>query len=103
MYDQHSSEEELEVINGPSAVAAAEAAAAAAAALTATNAGGGPGASSSSVSRLSNRGCSSSLDTEAPYDERATTSNSKRSSSTLMVENRKRSLAHSSDDEVCKE
>ncbi|XP_017858165.1 PREDICTED: hybrid signal transduction histidine kinase M [Drosophila arizonae] len=101
MYDQHSSEEELEVINGPSAVAAAEAAAAAAAALTATIAGGGPGASSASASRLSNRGCSSSLDTEAPYDERATTSsNSKRSSSTLMVENRKRSLAHSSDDEL---
>ncbi|XP_060662691.1 uncharacterized protein LOC132795803 isoform X1 [Drosophila nasuta] len=107
MYDQHSSEEELEVINGPSAVAAAEAAAAAAAAHTTTTAttsgGGGTVASSSScASRLSNRGCTSSLDTEAPYDEqRATTSaNSKRSSSTLMVENRKRSLAHSSDDEL---
>ncbi|XP_034471754.1 uncharacterized protein LOC117779614 isoform X2 [Drosophila innubila] len=96
MYDQHSSEEELEVINGPSAVAAAEAAAAAHT-TTATS----TVASSSCASRLSNRGCTSSLDTEAPYDERATTSsNSKRSSSTLMVENRKRSLAHSSDDEL---
>ncbi|EDW71319.2 uncharacterized protein Reph isoform X1 [Drosophila virilis] len=100
MYDQHSSEEELEVINGPSAVAAAEAAAAAAAAHTTTTTSGAA-ASTSSASRLSNRGCASSLDTEAPYDERATTSsNSKRSSSTLMVENRKRSLAHSSDDEL---
>ncbi|KAH8403388.1 hypothetical protein KR222_011814 [Zaprionus bogoriensis] len=111
MYDQHSSEEELEVINGPSAVAAA--AAAAAHTTTNTNAagagaggggcGGGSGtaASSTCASRLSNRGCTSSLDTEAPYDERAaTSSNSKRSSSTLMVENRKRSLAHSSEDEV---
>lgn len=86
MYDQHSSEEELEVINGPS-----------------SQAGQHPGTAatgSSCASRISNRGCTSSLDTEAPYEERATTSNSKRSSSTLMVENRKRSLAHSSDDEV---
>ncbi|EDW54185.1 uncharacterized protein LOC6613290 isoform X1 [Drosophila sechellia] len=86
MYDQHSSEEELEVINGPS-----------------SQAGQHPGTAatgSSCASRISNRGCTSSLDTEAPYEERATTSNSKRSSSTLMVENRKRSLAHSSDDEL---
>ncbi|XP_034667595.1 uncharacterized protein LOC117901083 isoform X1 [Drosophila subobscura] len=85
MYDQHSSEEELEVINGPSTVAGHGT-------TTVTGA--------SCASRLSNRGCTSSLDTEAPYEERATTSNSKRSSSTLMVENRKRSLAHSSDDEL---
>ncbi|EDW28947.1 GL18680 [Drosophila persimilis] len=87
MYDQHSSEEELEVINGPSSVAGHGHST-----TTATGA--------SCASRLSNRGCTSSLDTEAPYEERATTSNSKRSSSTLMVENRKRSLAHSSDDEL---
>lgn len=95
MYDQHSSEEELEVINGPSAVAAA---AAAATSTTSTGATGAASAASATAatcaSRLSNRGCTSSLDTEAP------SSNSKRSSSTLMVENRKRSLAHSSDDEV---
>lgn len=88
MYDQHSSEEELEVINGPSAVAAATS-------TSSTGASGGASATAAScASRLSNRGCTSSLDTEAP------SSNSKRSSSTLMVENRKRSLAHSSDDEV---
>ncbi|XP_017075554.2 uncharacterized protein LOC108110828 isoform X2 [Drosophila eugracilis] len=87
MYDQHSSEEELEVINGPSSQAGQHP--------------GGPTATvSSCASRISNRVCTSSLDTEAPYEERATTSNSKRSSSTLMVENRKRSLAHSSDDEL---
>lgn len=91
MYDQHSSEEELEVINGPSSQAGQHPGG------TTTAATG----SSSCTSRISNRGCTSSLDTEAPYEERATTSNSKRStSSTLMVENRKRSLAHSSDDEV---
>ncbi|XP_016980983.1 uncharacterized protein LOC108045982 isoform X2 [Drosophila rhopaloa] len=87
MYDQHSSEEELEVINGPSSQAG-------------QHPGGTTATGSSCVSRISNRGCTSSLDTEAPYEERATTSNSKRSSSTLMVENRKRSLAHSSDDEL---
>ncbi|XP_017047576.1 uncharacterized protein LOC108092492 isoform X2 [Drosophila ficusphila] len=87
MYDQHSSEEELEVINGPSSQAG-------------QHPGGTAAAGSSCASRISNRGCTSSLDTEAPYEERATTSNSKRSSSTLMVENRKRSLAHSSDDEL---
>ncbi|XP_017855478.1 uncharacterized protein LOC108608564 isoform X2 [Drosophila busckii] len=92
MYDQHSSEEELEVINGPSAATAHKPS-------TSNNANNsGTTASSACASRLSNRGCTSSLDTEAPYDERATTS-AKRSSSTLMVENRKRSLAHSSDDE----
>ncbi|XP_068150538.1 uncharacterized protein Reph isoform X1 [Drosophila tropicalis] len=90
MYDQHSSEEELEVINGP------------AAAVGSGNGGGGVSCSS----RLSNRGCTSSLDTEAPCSSStgihagATGSNSKRSSSSLMVENRKRSLAHSSDDEL---
>ncbi|XP_016956734.1 pneumococcal serine-rich repeat protein isoform X2 [Drosophila biarmipes] len=87
MYDQHSSEEELEVINGPSSQAG-------------QHSGGTAATGSSCASRISNRGCTSSLDTEAPYEERATTSNSKRSSSTLMVENRKRSLAHSSDDEL---
>ncbi|XP_017007138.2 uncharacterized protein Reph isoform X1 [Drosophila takahashii] len=87
MYDQHSSEEELEVINGPSSQAG-------------QHPGGTAATGSSCASRISNRGCTSSLDTEAPYEERATTSNSKRSSSTLMVENRKRSLAHSSDDEL---
>lgn len=91
------------MINGPSAVAAA----AAAAAHTATTTTTSTAASASAVScasRLSNRGCTSSLDTEAPHDERvATSSNSKRSSSTLMVENRKRSLAHSSDDEVSRD
>ncbi|KAH8355817.1 hypothetical protein KR200_009595 [Drosophila serrata] len=101
MYDQHSSEEELEVINGPSSQAGQHPGGTATtnAAIT----GGGGGGSSSCTSRISNRGCNSSLDTEAPpYEERATTSsNSKRStSSTLMVENRKRSLAHSSDDEL---
>ncbi|XP_017110637.1 uncharacterized protein LOC108134734 isoform X1 [Drosophila elegans] len=89
MYDQHSSEEELEVINGPSSQGG-----------HGQHPGGTTATGSSCVSRISNRGCTSSLDTEAPYEERATTSNSKRSSSTLMVENRKRSLAHSSDDEL---
>nr|XP_017021824.1 uncharacterized protein LOC108074327 isoform X2 [Drosophila kikkawai]XP_017021825.1 uncharacterized protein LOC108074327 isoform X2 [Drosophila kikkawai]XP_017021826.1 uncharacterized protein LOC108074327 isoform X2 [Drosophila kikkawai] len=96
MYDQHSSEEELEVINGPSSQAGQHPGGT-------TNVAGTGGGSSSCTSRISNRGCNSSLDTEAPpYEERATTSsNSKRStSSTLMVENRKRSLAHSSDDEL---
>ncbi|KAH8269726.1 hypothetical protein KR018_003672 [Drosophila ironensis] len=88
MYDQHSSEEELEVINGPSSQAGQH------------PSGGNAATGSSCASRGSNRGCTSSLDTEAPFEERATTSNSKRSSSTLMVENRKRSLAHSSDDEL---
>ncbi|KAH8329519.1 hypothetical protein KR074_012396 [Drosophila pseudoananassae] len=88
MYDQHSSEEELEVINGPSSQGGQH--------PGGTAATGG----TSCASRVSNRGCASSLDTEAPFEERATTSNSKRSSSSLMVENRKRSLAHSSDDEL---
>ncbi|KAH8413288.1 hypothetical protein KR009_009737 [Drosophila setifemur] len=90
MYDQHSSEEELEVINGPSS-------------QSGQHPGGTAASGSLCASRISNRGCTSSLDTEAPLEERATTSNSKRSSSTLMVENRKRSLAHSSDDEVSPE
>lgn len=83
-YDQHSSEEELEVINGPSSVAAAEAAAACNV-LTVRG----------TSSLISERG-SSSLDHDELQGEVATL---KRSSSTL-VENRKRSLAHSSDDDV---
>ncbi|XP_036328539.1 uncharacterized protein LOC118740902 isoform X4 [Rhagoletis pomonella] len=83
LYDQHSSEEELEVINGPSSVAAAEAA---------SNVLGVRGTASSLISE---RG-SSSLEPEELFGEAST---SKRSSSTL-VENRKRSLAHSSDDDL---
>ncbi|XP_036214582.2 uncharacterized protein Reph isoform X5 [Bactrocera oleae] len=82
LYDQHSSEEELEVINGPSSVAAAEAA---------SNVLVVRGTTSSLISE---RG-SSSLEPEELFGEAST---SKRSSSTL-VENRKRSLAHSSDDD----
>ncbi|XP_036328544.1 uncharacterized protein LOC118740904 isoform X1 [Rhagoletis pomonella] len=82
LYDQHSSEEELEVINGPSSVAAAEAA---------SNVLVVRGTASSLISE---RG-SSSLEPEELFGEAST---SKRSSSTL-VENRKRSLAHSSDDD----
>ncbi|XP_018791713.1 PREDICTED: uncharacterized protein LOC108970659 isoform X2 [Bactrocera latifrons] len=83
LYDQHSSEEELEVINGPSSVAAAEAA---------SNVLVVRGTTSSLISE---RG-SSSLEPEELFGEAST---SKRSSSTL-VENRKRSLAHSSDDDL---
>uniref|UniRef100_W8B178 Uncharacterized protein n=1 Tax=Ceratitis capitata TaxID=7213 RepID=W8B178_CERCA len=83
LYDQHSSEEELEVINGPSSVAAAEAA---------SNVLVVRGTASSLISE---RG-SSSLEPEELFGEAST---SKRSSSTL-VENRKRSLAHSSDDDL---
>lgn len=83
-YDQHSSEEELEVINGPSSVAAAEAAASNVLTVRGTS------------SLISERG-SSSLDPDELHGEVAAL---KRSSSTL-VENRKRSLAHSSDDDVC--
>ena len=82
-YDQHSSEEELEVINGPSSVAAAEAAASNVLTVRGTS------------SLISERG-SSSLDPDELQGEVAAL---KRSSSTL-VENRKRSLAHSSDDDV---
>lgn len=96
--DQHSSEEELEVINGPSSVAAAEAAAAAAA-----SAASDAGASVSSnvlnireTSSLMSERDSSSLDPDELLNE---TSRTKRSSSNL-TENRKRSLAHSSDDDV---
>lgn len=60
MYDQHSSEEELEVINGPSSGTADE-------------------------------HCDEIFDEESP----------KRSNSTI-IENRKRSLAQASDDEVSK-
>lgn len=84
-YDQHSSEEELEVINGPSSVAAAEAAHAASNVLTVRG----------TSSLISERG-TSSLDPDELHGEAAAL---KRSSSTL-VENRKRSLAHSSDDDV---
>lgn len=84
VYDQHSSEEELEVINGPSSIAAAEAAANI---LVVRG----------TVSSLASERESSSVEPEECFDEEAGTS--KRSSST-MVENRKRSLAHSSDDEV---
>uniref|UniRef100_A0A1B0A604 Uncharacterized protein n=1 Tax=Glossina pallidipes TaxID=7398 RepID=A0A1B0A604_GLOPL len=87
-YDQHSSEEELEVINGPSSVAAAEAAAAAAAASNVLVVRG-------TSSLISERG-SSSLD---PDELHGDASALKRSSSTL-AENRKRSLAHSSDDDL---
>ncbi|XP_075153562.1 regulator of eph expression isoform X2 [Haematobia irritans] len=83
-YDQHSSEEELEVINGPSSVAAAEAAAS----NVLTTARG-------TSSLISERG-TSSLDPDELQGEAAAL---KRSSSTL-VENRKRSLAHSSDDDL---
>ncbi|XP_067624717.1 uncharacterized protein Reph isoform X3 [Eurosta solidaginis] len=83
LYDQHSSEEELEVINGPSSVAAAEAA---------SNVMVERGTASSLISE---RG-SSSLEPEELLGGEASTS--KRSSSTL-IENRKRSLAHSSDDD----
>lgn len=86
-YDQHSSEEELEVINGPSSVAAAEAAHAASNVLTVRG----------TSSLISERG-TSSLDPDELQGEAAAL---KRSSSTL-VENRKRSLAHSSDDDVSK-
>ncbi|XP_065355436.1 uncharacterized protein Reph [Calliphora vicina] len=82
-YDQHSSEEELEVINGPSSVAAAEAAASNVLTVRGTS------------SLKSERG-SSSLDPDELQGEIAAL---KRSSSTL-VENRKRSLAHSSDDDL---
>lgn len=85
LYDQHSSEEELEVINGPSSIAAAEAA-------QASNVLVVRGTASSLISE---RG-SSSLETDELFGEAST---SKRSSSSF-VENRKRSLAHSSDDEV---
>lgn len=85
-YDQHSSEEELEVINGPSSVAAAEAAAAAASNVLTVR---------GTSSLISERG-SSSLDPDELHGEAAAL---KRSSSTL-IENRKRSLAHSSDDDV---
>lgn len=84
LYDQHSSEEELEVINGPSSLAAAEAAASI---LVVRG---------TASSLISERG-SSSLEPDELFGETASTS--KRSSST-MIENRKRSLAHSSDDEV---
>uniref|UniRef100_A0A1I8MX51 Uncharacterized protein n=1 Tax=Musca domestica TaxID=7370 RepID=A0A1I8MX51_MUSDO len=84
-YDQHSSEEELEVINGPSSVAAAEAAHAASNVLTVRG----------TSSLISERG-TSSLDPDELQGEAAAL---KRSSSTL-VENRKRSLAHSSDDDL---
>ncbi|XP_067624716.1 uncharacterized protein Reph isoform X2 [Eurosta solidaginis] len=84
LYDQHSSEEELEVINGPSSVAAAEAA---------SNVMVERGTASSLISE---RG-SSSLEPEELLGGEASTS--KRSSSTL-IENRKRSLAHSSDDDL---
>lgn len=60
MYDQHSSEEELEVINGPSSGTADE-------------------------------HCDEVFDEESP----------KRSNSTI-IENRKRSLAQATDDEVSK-
>ncbi|KNC31248.1 hypothetical protein FF38_14425, partial [Lucilia cuprina] len=82
-YDQHSSEEELEVINGPSSVAAAEAAASNVLTVRGTS------------SLISERG-SSSLEPDELQGEIAAL---KRSSSTL-VENRKRSLAHSSDDDL---
>ncbi|XP_055917014.1 uncharacterized protein LOC129949521 isoform X1 [Eupeodes corollae] len=84
LYDQHSSEEELEVINGPSSLAAAEAAASI---LVVRG---------TASSLISERG-SSSLEPDELFGEAASTS--KRSSST-MIENRKRSLAHSSDDEL---
>uniref|UniRef100_A0A1I8Q1Y8 Uncharacterized protein n=1 Tax=Stomoxys calcitrans TaxID=35570 RepID=A0A1I8Q1Y8_STOCA len=86
-YDQHSSEEELEVINGPSSVAAAEAAAHASTNVLTTVRG--------TSSLISERG-TSSLDPDELQGEAAAL---KRSSSTL-VENRKRSLAHSSDDDL---
>lgn len=76
MYDQHSSEEELEVINGPLSVAAA-----AASILVIPT-------TTSAASE------SSSAEPEEVFDD-----SPKRASSTLL-ETRKRSLAHSSDDEV---
>lgn len=84
LYDQHSSEEELEVINGPSSIVA--------------SAGSGSilKVRGTTSSLISERG-TSSLDPDELCGEAST---SKRSSSTLN-ENRKRSLAHSSDDEVC--
>lgn len=85
-YDQHSSEEELEVINGPSSMAAAEAAGAATNNVLTVR---------GTSSLISERG-TSSLDPDELQGEVAAL---KRSSSTL-VENRKRSLAHSSDDDV---
>lgn len=85
-YDQHSSEEELEVINGPSAVAVTD---------------GTTGSITSSLpirgtsSLISERG-SSSVDFEELCGEPSTL---KRSSSTL-IETRKRSMAHSTEDDV---
>lgn len=86
LYDQHSSEEELEVINGPSSVAAAEAAAASSSILAVRG----------TTSSLMSEGCSSSLGAADTIG--GDTATYKRSSSTLN-ENRKRSLAHSSEDE----
>ncbi|XP_055386087.1 uncharacterized protein DDB_G0287625 isoform X2 [Condylostylus longicornis] len=90
LYDQHSSEEELEVINGPSSIAAA-----AAAALT---------LSSEDVNKiLSERGTAESVASETSSIEPEvfeTESSPKRASSTTISETRKRSLPHSSDDEV---
>ncbi|XP_037958097.1 uncharacterized protein LOC119687733 isoform X2 [Teleopsis dalmanni] len=84
MYDQHSSEEELEVINGPmSSIGAIESASSILVVRGTT------------ASFITERG-SSSLEPEELFGEAST---SKRSSSTL-IENRKRSLAHGSDDEL---
>lgn len=87
-YDQHSSEEELEVINGPSSCAG----------VAESNLGAISSDTSVRVlsSLVSERG-SSSVDFDELCGETETTL--KRSSSTL-IETRKRSMAHSSDDDV---
>lgn len=84
-YDQHSSEEELEVINGPSSIAAAKAAAEAAELLLTQR---------STISAASIASETSSVEPEESFEE-----SPKRANSTIL-ETRKRSLAHSSDDEV---
>lgn len=85
-YDQHSSEEELEVINGPSSMAVAEATSG----LITTDL-----SVRGSSSLISERG-SSSVD----FDELCGESSTLKRSSSTLIERRKRSMAHSSDDDV---